>query len=92
MHHQVGDVIARRATAVAHPRRLDCQRASSPGPAALARILLDPPFRSALGRSGRKRVESHYTWERVAERTEGIYERALDRSARALSRLAGVAS
>lgn len=60
--------------------------------AALARILLDPPFRSALGRSGRKRVESHYTWERVAERTEGIYERALDRSARALSRLAGVAS
>jgi len=59
---------------------------------ALTRLLLDRGFREALGRAGRSRVEAEYTWDRVAERTEAIYERALDRARHVARRLEEAAS
>ncbi len=44
---------------------------------AFARLRADPAFAATLGAAGRMRVEARYSWERVAARTERIYERAL---------------
>lgn len=41
---------------------------------ALADLFAAPARRAAMGRAGRARVEAHYSWQRVAELTEGIYE------------------
>lgn len=59
---------------------------------ALARMLLDRQFRLRLAVAGRARVEAEYTWERVAERTEAIYERALERALFGARRLEEAAS
>ncbi len=46
--------------------------------AAAIRSLLDDPTRArAMGVAGRRRVEERFTWERVAERTEGVYSEAI---------------
>ncbi len=41
----------------------------------VVRLLKDPELRSRLGRNGRALVERQYSWTRVAEMTEGLYER-----------------
>lgn len=50
-------------------------------PAALTKALMtlrnDPALCRELGRRGRKQVEEHYSWERVAEKFRDIYERML---------------
>ncbi|PRI10015.1 glycosyltransferase [Leucobacter massiliensis] len=58
---------------------------------AVARLLTDERLRAALGAAGRERVEALYGWDRVAERTERIYERAIARDGGRLARLAGAA-
>jgi D-inositol-3-phosphate glycosyltransferase len=59
-------------------------------PAAIARAierLVDHPEESAaLGRAGRRRVRSLYSWDRVAAETARIYTGALQRSAAAPGR------
>ncbi len=43
--------------------------------ACVVRLLRDPELRMRLGRNGRALVESQYSWARVAEMTERLYER-----------------
>lgn len=43
---------------------------------ALAALLADAPRRAAMGRNARALVESAFTWPRVAERMEEVYEGA----------------
>jgi glycogen synthase len=47
--------------------------------AAMTRLLGDPARARAMGRAGRRRVEDRFTWDRVAERTEGVYSDAIAR-------------
>jgi glycosyltransferase involved in cell wall biosynthesis len=53
-------------------------------PAALAEavraLLADPSRRALLGAAGRERVESRYTWDRIAEETLRVYARCTDRT------------
>jgi glycosyltransferase involved in cell wall biosynthesis len=43
----------------------------------LRKLLADPELRERLARAGRRRVEEHYTWERVAEQTYDLYQLVL---------------
>lgn len=45
--------------------------------AAVGALLDDPDRREALGRAGRARAESRYTWQKVAADSERVYERLL---------------
>lgn len=45
--------------------------------AAVAALLDDPARREALGRAGRKRAETRYTWQKVAADSERVYERLI---------------
>jgi glycosyltransferase involved in cell wall biosynthesis len=49
---------------------------------ALRSLLDDPDERARLGRSGRALVAARFTWDRVADRTLAMYERALRSSAK----------
>jgi glycosyltransferase involved in cell wall biosynthesis len=53
---------------------------------AMAQILDHPEQAAALGRAGRRRVRSLYSWDRVATQTARIYTETLRRSARAADR------
>jgi glycosyltransferase involved in cell wall biosynthesis len=46
--------------------------------AALRRVLEDPARARAMGQAGRRRVEEHFSWASVAERTERVYAQAID--------------
>jgi len=43
--------------------------------AAIQRIVDDPSLRERLGRNGRARVEQHFSWRAVAQRTLDLYRR-----------------
>jgi glycosyltransferase involved in cell wall biosynthesis len=58
--------------------------------AALQLVLDHPSLRDQLGRAGRARVLSSFTWRRTAERTADWYAEVLDR--RATDRTAGAAA
>ena len=45
--------------------------------AAIRRVLDDAAFARALGQAGRRRVEAHFSWASVAERTEQLYKDAI---------------
>jgi glycosyltransferase involved in cell wall biosynthesis len=45
---------------------------------ALGRVLDDPDQASAMGRRGRVLVEAEYSWSRIAELTQQVYEQALE--------------
>ncbi len=45
--------------------------------AAMRALLAQPERAAAFGRAGRRRVEAHFTWERIAERTLEIYGEAI---------------
>jgi len=52
--------------------------ADPPALAAAMRALLAQPERAAaLGRAGRRRVESRFSWERIAELTLEVYRDAI---------------
>ena len=59
--------------------------------AALALLLPDEDRRAAFGRAGRRRVESRYTWARVAAQTERIYQDVLAQAGRLPAHLEGAA-
>lgn len=42
--------------------------------AAIDRMALDPALRETYGRNGRKRVEDHFSWTAIAERTLELYK------------------
>jgi glycosyltransferase involved in cell wall biosynthesis len=42
-------------------------------------LLMDPERAAAMGQAGRAKVRERYTWGRVTDRTEAIYESVLDR-------------
>jgi len=44
---------------------------------AIISLLDDPPAAEALGRAGRRYVEAHHDWARLAERTEDIYRHVM---------------
>jgi glycosyltransferase involved in cell wall biosynthesis len=41
--------------------------------AAINRVALDPALREKFERSGRKRVEDHFSWTAIAQRTMELY-------------------
>jgi glycosyltransferase involved in cell wall biosynthesis len=45
--------------------------------AALRRVLDDPAAARAMGLAGRRRVEAHFAWASVAERTRETYRDAI---------------
>ncbi len=45
---------------------------------AIVSLLNDPTRARAMGAAGRRRVEAHFTWARVAERTERLYDEAIE--------------
>lgn len=45
--------------------------------AALRRLLSDSGLRERLARAGRKRVEQHYSWEKVADQTYKLFQQVL---------------
>jgi phosphatidyl-myo-inositol dimannoside synthase len=47
---------------------------------ALRQLLASPDRRKALGRAGRRAVETHYNWDRVARETTEFAERAVRRN------------
>src|SRR5438445_4882620 len=49
---------------------------------AIRRLLEDPARARAMGRAGRLRVEAHFAWSSVAERTREVYADAIDEFAR----------
>jgi len=52
---------------------------------AISSLLEDPARAREMGHAGRRRVETHFSWARIAERTEALYSDAIAsfRSARA---------
>ena len=51
--------------------------------AALRRVLDDPARAARMGEAGRRRVEAHFSWDRIAERTMEIYRQAIEIHGRA---------
>ena len=49
---------------------------------AIRTLLADPARGRAMGRAGRQRVEAHFSWTSVAERTREVYQDARDEFAR----------
>jgi glycosyltransferase involved in cell wall biosynthesis len=43
---------------------------------AIEELLADPDRRHRLGQAARERIEAHYSWDSVIDRTLGVYERA----------------
>jgi glycosyltransferase involved in cell wall biosynthesis len=54
--------------------------------AALDRLLADAPLRRRMGQAGRRRVESYFTMQKLAERILVVYEKAILRSQQAPER------
>jgi len=52
-----------------------------PSPEAIAdrivRLLEEPALRAEMGRRGREKVRANYTWPRLAEKTEAVYQQIL---------------
>ena len=44
---------------------------------ALNRVLANPALARAMGQAGRRRVEAHFSWASIAERTEQVYAQAI---------------
>jgi starch synthase len=44
---------------------------------ALNRVLANPGVAREMGRAGRRRVEAHFSWASIAERTEQVYAEAI---------------
>jgi glycosyltransferase involved in cell wall biosynthesis len=38
------------------------------------RLMGDPQLRERFGKAGRKRVEQHFSWTAIAEKTKRLYE------------------
>ena len=45
---------------------------------AIAELLANPKMANDLGRTGYRRVQEHFTWQRAAEKTENAYREVID--------------
>jgi len=45
---------------------------------ALREALADPERARRMGEAGRRRVEAHFSWDRIADRTMTVYGEAID--------------
>ena len=45
---------------------------------AIAELLTNPKMANDLGRTGYRRVQEHFTWQRAAEKTENAYREVID--------------
>jgi glycogen synthase len=52
---------------------VDASRFSIDLAEAINRVALDPDLREKFGRSGRRRVEQHFSWSAIAQRTLDLY-------------------
>ncbi len=52
---------------------VDPQKFSARLAAAINRVALDPGLRETFGRNGRRRVEEHFSWKAIAQRTLELY-------------------
>ena len=52
---------------------LDAKQFSADLAAAINRVALDPALREKFGRNGRRRVEDHFSWTAIAQRTLDLY-------------------
>jgi starch synthase len=53
---------------------------------ALREALADPEQARRMGQAGRRRVEAHFSWDRIAERTLAVYRDAIELHVRAPAR------
>ena len=53
---------------------------------ALREALADPERARRMGEAGRRRVEAHFSWERIADRTLAVYRDAIEHHGRAPAR------
>jgi starch synthase len=53
---------------------------------ALRQALADPARARRMGEAGRRRVEAHFSWDRIADRTLGVYQEAIEHHRRAPAR------
>ncbi|MGH7372997.1 MAG: glycosyltransferase, partial [Candidatus Rokuibacteriota bacterium] len=51
--------------------------------AALRRVLDDPARAARMGEAGRRRVEAHFSWDRIADHTLEVYRQAIEVHGRA---------
>jgi glycosyltransferase involved in cell wall biosynthesis len=52
----------------------------------LRTALADPARARGMGKAGRRRVEAHFSWERIASLTLDVYRQAIDDHRRASAR------
>jgi glycosyltransferase involved in cell wall biosynthesis len=52
---------------------------------AVLRLLKDPELAGTMGRRGRRRVEEHFTVDKMVHRTEAVYEQVLSREEKLLT-------
>jgi starch synthase len=53
---------------------------------ALRETLADPERARRMGEAGRGRVEAHFSWDRIADRTIAVYRDAIEHHGRAPAR------
>jgi glycogen synthase len=53
---------------------------------ALRQALADPAGARRMGEAGRRRVEAHFSWDRIADRTLAIYQEAVEHHRRSRAR------
>ncbi len=53
---------------------------------ALRRAVADPERAGRMGEAGRRRVEAHFSWDRIADRTLAVYREAIESHGRAPAR------
>ena len=59
----------------------DPERLSRDLAEAIDHLMADPQARKRMGAAGRRRVEAHFSWESIAQRTLDIYSRVVDTAA-----------
>lgn len=52
---------------------LDPDRFSADLAAAINRVARDPVLQARFGQAGRRRVEEHFSWEAIAQKTLALY-------------------
>lgn len=76
-HGEVGTIVPIEQVTDGTGEPIDPQKFVSDLAAALTEMVSDPQRARELGRAARKRVEDHFSWEAIAERTIAVYESVL---------------
>lgn len=76
-HGEVGTIVPIEQVTDGTGEPIDPHKFVSDLAAALTEMVSDPQRARELGRAARKRVEDHFSWEAIAERTIAVYESVL---------------